>query len=244
MQDLTEAAAYAKKAGAHIIGSLWGDPEWMAEKAAEMEKNGLSGVELDIGCPHLDGIHANENVGKEVGNFHISNIGRALAPLTETYKVPIVAAYLEDACVLSDNGPYRYVFMAQPSASQQATVMADYARISHFSPSRNCGYLCRAEGVRKRRHEMSSYYLSIFTFVGISIIGVLGTYLVTGLTGMFSLGQSTLMAVGAYCAGIAVVKAGLPVPVAFIIAISLNYLARVLEYVQPSGRHITSIANC
>lgn len=69
MQDLTEAAAYAKKAGAHIIGSLWGDPEWMAEKAAEMEKNGLSGVELDIGCPHLDGIHANENVGKEVGNF-------------------------------------------------------------------------------------------------------------------------------------------------------------------------------
>lgn len=75
---------------------------------------------------------------------------------------------------------------------------------------------------------MSSYYLSIFTFVGISIIGVLGTYLVTGLTGMFSLGQSTLMAVGAYCADIAVVKAGLPVPVAFIIAILITAILAFL----------------
>lgn len=69
MDDLKEAAAYAKKADAHIIGSLWGDPDWMAQKAAEMEAIGLSGVELDIGCPHLDGIHANEVVDKSVGGF-------------------------------------------------------------------------------------------------------------------------------------------------------------------------------
>lgn len=75
---------------------------------------------------------------------------------------------------------------------------------------------------------MSSYYLSVFTFVGISIIGVLGTYLVTGLTGMFSLGQSTLMAVGAYCAGITVVKMGFPVPIAFVVAILITAILAFL----------------
>lgn len=67
-----------------------------------------------------------------------------------------------------------------------------------------------------------SYYLSIFTFVGISIIGVLGTYIVTGLTGMFSLGQGALMAVGAYCSGIAVLKLGFPVWLAFLFAMAIT----------------------
>lgn len=89
-------------------------------------------VSYDIKGDVTESINAYKRLCEEDGadiviGPHISNIGRALAPLTETYKVPIVAAYLEDACVLSDNGPYRYVFMAQPSASQQATVMADYA---------------------------------------------------------------------------------------------------------------------
>ncbi len=67
-----------------------------------------------------------------------------------------------------------------------------------------------------------SYYLSIFTFVGISIIGVLGTYIVTGLTGMFSLGQGALMAVGAYCSGIAVLKLGFPIWLAFLFAMLIT----------------------
>ena len=69
MADLEEAQRYASKVGANIIGSLWGEVDWMAEKAREMEQIGLKAVELDIGCPHLDGIHANEKVDKSVGNF-------------------------------------------------------------------------------------------------------------------------------------------------------------------------------
>ena len=61
--------------------------------------------------------------------------------------------------------------------------------------------------------------MSIFTFVGISVIGVLGSYLVTGLTGMFSLGQGALMAVGAYVSGLLVIKLGLPFPIACVLAV-------------------------
>lgn len=47
-----------------------------------------------------------------------------------------------------------------------------------------------------------SYYLQVLTSVGITIIGVLSVYIITGLTGLFSLGQASFMAIGAYTAGL------------------------------------------
>lgn len=47
-----------------------------------------------------------------------------------------------------------------------------------------------------------SYYTQVLTSVGITIIGVLSVYIITGLTGLFSLGQASFMAIGAYTAGL------------------------------------------
>lgn len=47
-----------------------------------------------------------------------------------------------------------------------------------------------------------AYYISVLTNVGITIIGVLSVFVITGLTGLFSLGQASFMAIGAYTAGI------------------------------------------
>ena len=58
----------------------------------------------------------------------ISNIGIALAPLSEVYKIPVVGAFLDDRTVQKEDGSaYKYMFMAQPSASQQAEVIVKYA---------------------------------------------------------------------------------------------------------------------
>ncbi|MGI6567392.1 MAG: branched-chain amino acid ABC transporter permease [Firmicutes bacterium] len=46
-----------------------------------------------------------------------------------------------------------------------------------------------------------SFYESVFVNVGIMIIIAQGVYVITGLTGLFSLGQSSFVAVGAYTAG-------------------------------------------
>lgn len=94
LDDLEEAAKYAEEHGAHIIGSLWGEPEWMAEKAAEMEKRGMKGVELDIGCPHLDGIHANEKVDKSVGNFLARCEG--VKQVVEACNIPVIVKMSAD----------------------------------------------------------------------------------------------------------------------------------------------------
>lgn len=49
---------------------------------------------------------------------------------------------------------------------------------------------------------MSSFYNSLICNIGITIIGVLSIYLMTGLTGLFSMGQAAFMGIGAYAAGI------------------------------------------
>ncbi len=62
-------------------------------------------------------------------------------------------------------------------------------------------------------------YLSIFTQILITIVAVSGVYVLTGLTGMFSLGQAAFMAVGSYASGILVVKLGVPFPLACVLAV-------------------------
>jgi len=64
-----------------------------------------------------------------------------------------------------------------------------------------------------------SFILSIVTFTCISLIGVMGIFLITGLTGLFSLGQASFMAIGAYVSGVLVTRFGLSFPLAAIIAV-------------------------
>ena len=46
------------------------------------------------------------------------------------------------------------------------------------------------------------YFVSTVIFTGIALIGVLGVYLITGLTGLFSLGQAAFMAIGGYVSAV------------------------------------------
>ncbi|AEC02780.1 branched-chain amino acid ABC transporter permease [Parasphaerochaeta coccoides] len=66
--------------------------------------------------------------------------------------------------------------------------------------------------------------ISILTSTLITLIAVIGIYILTGMTGLFSLGQASFMAIGAYTSGLLVVKWGLPFPLACLIAIFLAVL--------------------
>ncbi len=67
--------------------------------------------------------------------------------------------------------------------------------------------------------------VSVLVFTCISIIGVSGVFLITGLTGMFSLGQASFMAVGAYTSGLLVVRFGFPFPLAAVVGVGAGVLA-------------------
>ena len=58
------------------------------------------------------------------------------------------------------------------------------------------------------------YIYSILTLTGITMIGVMGTYMVTGLTGQFSFGQAAFMAVGGYVSAMLALTYKLPFPAA------------------------------
>lgn len=62
---------------------------------------------------------------------------------------------------------------------------------------------------------------NVLTQVFITLIAVTGVYVLTGLTGMFSLGQAAFMAIGAYASGLLVIRLGLPIPIAIILAVVL-----------------------
>ena len=60
---------------------------------------------------------------------------------------------------------------------------------------------------------------NILTQVFITLIAVAGVYVLTGLTGMFSLGQAAFMAIGAYASGLLVLRAHLPIALACVLAV-------------------------
>lgn len=62
---------------------------------------------------------------------------------------------------------------------------------------------------------------NILTQVFITLIAVAGVYVLTGLTGMFSLGQAAFMAIGAYASGLLVVRLHMPIVPACILAVAL-----------------------
>lgn len=68
------------------------------------------------------------------------------------------------------------------------------------------------------------FIISIIMFTLIAIISVVGVYVLTGLTGMFSLGQAAFMAIGAYVSAIFAVKFNFPFAVSAILAILVSCL--------------------
>ncbi len=72
------------------------------------------------------------------------------------------------------------------------------------------------------------YIYSILTLTGITMIGVMGTYMVTGLTGQFSFGQAAFMAVGGYVSAMLALKYGVPFALAALIGSAAAALSGLL----------------
>jgi len=69
---------------------------------------------------------------------------------------------------------------------------------------------------------------SMMSFALITLLGVLGTYLLTGLTGLFSFGQAAFMAIGAYASGILVINYHLPFVPAVIVGVIVGTFCALL----------------
>lgn len=72
------------------------------------------------------------------------------------------------------------------------------------------------------------FYSSIIIGICITLIGVLSIYIITGMTGMFSLGQASFMAVGAYVSGIMAKQYGMPFPVAAAIGVCIGAIVGLI----------------
>jgi branched-chain amino acid transport system permease protein len=64
--------------------------------------------------------------------------------------------------------------------------------------------------------------LTILTSTLITVIAVVGIFLLSGMTGMFSLGQAAFMAIGAYASGFLVVKLQMPFAIACVLAVLIS----------------------
>ncbi|WP_444659619.1 branched-chain amino acid ABC transporter permease [Caproiciproducens sp. R2] len=79
-----------------------------------------------------------------------------------------------------------------------------------------------------RQGVVNSYYSDIINMMCINIIMAVSLNLVTGLLGQLVLGHAGFMLVGAYAAGLFTLHSGLPLPVAFPIALVLGGLVAAL----------------
>ena len=66
------------------------------------------------------------------------------------------------------------------------------------------------------------FYLKVLEITSLYTILVLGVYLMTGLTGLFSLGQGGFVSIGAYTAAVAYLRFGLPFPIALALAVLMG----------------------
>jgi branched-chain amino acid transport system permease protein len=66
------------------------------------------------------------------------------------------------------------------------------------------------------------FYLKVLEITCLFTILVLGAYLMTGLTGLFSLGQGGFVSIGAYTAAIAFLKFNLPFPACLALAVAMG----------------------
>lgn len=78
---------------------------------------------------------------------------------------------------------------------------------------------------------MSALVTNILTQVFITLISVSGVYVLTGLTGMFSLGQAAFMAIGAYVSGLFVIRLHMAVvPACFIAVLLATFIGLLIGY--------------
>ncbi len=75
---------------------------------------------------------------------------------------------------------------------------------------------------------LNTYWLGIANSILIAVVGAVGLNILVGFTGQISLGQGGFLAVGAYTSAILSTRAGLPVPVAIIIAVLMTALIGAL----------------
>jgi branched-chain amino acid transport system permease protein len=68
------------------------------------------------------------------------------------------------------------------------------------------------------------FYFKVLEITCLFTILVLGAYLMTGLTGLFSLGQGGFLSIGAYTAAIAFLKFNQPFPVCLALAVGMGIL--------------------
>jgi branched-chain amino acid transport system permease protein len=68
------------------------------------------------------------------------------------------------------------------------------------------------------------YWLGVLNTILIAVIGAVGLNILVGFTGQISLGQGAFLAIGAYTSAIVSQRAGLPVPVAILVAVLLTAL--------------------
>jgi branched-chain amino acid transport system permease protein len=66
------------------------------------------------------------------------------------------------------------------------------------------------------------FYLKVLEIACLYTILVLGVYLMTGLTGLFSLGQGGFVSIGAYTAAVAALRYGVPFPLALLLAVLMG----------------------
>ncbi|MBK8756063.1 MAG: branched-chain amino acid ABC transporter permease [Actinomycetales bacterium] len=71
-------------------------------------------------------------------------------------------------------------------------------------------------------YVLTVYWLGIANSILIAVIGAVGLNILVGFTGQISLGQGGFLAVGAYSSAILSTRAGLPVPLAVILAVLLT----------------------
>lgn len=67
---------------------------------------------------------------------------------------------------------------------------------------------------------MNALVSNVLAQVFITLIAVSGIYVLTGLTGMFSLGQAAFMAIGSYVSGLLVIRAHVPFALAALLAVA------------------------
>lgn len=67
-----------------------------------------------------------------------------------------------------------------------------------------------------------NFYLTVALAMAVNTIAVLGTFILTGMNGMFSLGQGAFMGLGAYISAICVVNYHLPFALAILISITIS----------------------
>ena len=66
---------------------------------------------------------------------------------------------------------------------------------------------------------LNTYWLGIANSILMAVIGAVGRNILVGFTGQISLGQGGFLAVGAYTSAILSTRAGLPVPLAVLVAV-------------------------